>query len=156
MSLRGLVRAGGVAVCLSMAMPTSPAGAQPAPAPSPPTGSEPAAPDKKTAGERFREAEAAFLAGDFVRAGGLFEEANRLAPHPSALWNAARAWQRAATRARHEPLLLPRRAPADAPDRAAAAARWASCDRAWRAWRCARTSDRRHVDERPVTGATCG
>lgn len=154
MSLRGPLRAAGMAVCLSMAMPGSPAGAQPAADPP----AEAGAPDRKAAGDRFREAEAAFLAGDFVRAGTLFEEANRLAPHPSALWNAARAWQRAGDPARAMNLYARylEEAPADAPDRAAAATAVGELRP-----RVARLEiqDRNaltdvHVDERPVSGAT--
>ncbi|MEJ7729764.1 MAG: hypothetical protein WKG00_11145 [Polyangiaceae bacterium] len=158
MSLRGLVRAGGLAVCLSMATPSSTAGAQPAQDRPPPTGGDPTAPDKKAAGERFREAEAAFIAGDFVRAGGLFEEANTLAPHPSALWNAARAWPRAGDPARAMNLYARYldEAPADAPDRSAAAA--AANELRPRVARLQIASRDQltdvHVDERPVSGAS--
>jgi tetratricopeptide (TPR) repeat protein len=142
-----------MAVCFSMALPASRAGAQPAPD----GPAEPAAPYKKAASERFREAEAAFLAGDFVRAGGLFEEANRLAPHPSALWNAARAWQRAGDPARAMNLYARYLddAPADAPDRAAAAA--AVSELRPRVARLEIEAREQltdvHVDERPVSGA---
>ncbi len=52
--------------------------------------------DKRTAAvSKFTEGERAFKVGDFLLAAQLFEEAYRLAPHEDALWNAARAHDRA-------------------------------------------------------------
>src|SRR5438105_2783065 len=47
------------------------------------------------AGRLFREGKAAFDDGDYRHAAERFEEAYRTAPHPFALWNAARSWDRA-------------------------------------------------------------
>src|SRR5580692_1306830 len=47
------------------------------------------------AAERFKEGSKAFDLGDFAHAADAFELAYRLAPHVDALWNAARARQRA-------------------------------------------------------------
>ncbi len=47
------------------------------------------------AAEQFEEGKRAFDRGDFARAANAFEVAYRLAPHVDALWNAARAHQRA-------------------------------------------------------------
>jgi tetratricopeptide (TPR) repeat protein len=105
----GILLAGGATPALAQ---------QPAPA----TGASAA--NRKLAREKFQEGEQAFAAGDFPRAGAAFEEAHRAAPHPSALWNAARAWHRAGNAARAANLYgrYLREAPADAPDRAAAGA----------------------------------
>ena len=77
------------ALCAATVTCTLPARAQPAPAPS----AQPSAEDKKAAGKRFAEGEKAFRAGEFAQAGQDFEEAFALAPHPDALWNAARSWR---------------------------------------------------------------
>lgn len=55
---------------------------------------------RRDAAARFEEGTRAFDAGDFRRAGELFEIAYKLAPHEDPLWNAARAWQRAGELAR--------------------------------------------------------
>jgi hypothetical protein len=77
---------------------------------------------REAATRAFEEAERAFEAGDFVRAGGAFEEAHRALPHPAPLWNAARSWQKAGEIARAATLYARylREAPPDAPDRDAA------------------------------------
>lgn len=103
------------ALCAATVTCTLPARAQPAPAPS----AQPSAEDKKAAGKRFAEGEKAFRAGEFAQAGQDFEEAFALAPHPDALWNAARSWERAGDAVRaatlYERWLA--QAPPDAPDR---------------------------------------
>lgn len=48
--------------------------------------------DQGEAQRLFAEAEAAFEAGDYEQAARLFEQANRHAPHPSVLFNAAVSW----------------------------------------------------------------
>jgi hypothetical protein len=53
------------------------------------------APERARAAKIFRSAEAAFRQHDYRRAAEGFEEANAIAPHPSALFNAARAWEKA-------------------------------------------------------------
>jgi tetratricopeptide (TPR) repeat protein len=62
--------------------------------------------------------------GDFPQAAELFEKAYQRAPHHSALWNAARSWQRAGEIARAANLYARylREAPANAPDRNSATA----------------------------------
>jgi hypothetical protein len=71
------------------------------------------------AAKQFVAGQKAFGAGDYRSAAGLFEGAYRDKPHHSALWNAARSWQRAGDEVRAANLyarfLL--EAPADAPDR---------------------------------------
>jgi hypothetical protein len=52
------------------------------------------------AAEEFKQGAAAFGIGDYLRAGEAFERAYTLAPHPDALWNAARAFHRLGERAR--------------------------------------------------------
>lgn len=56
--------------------------------------------DEKAAGKSFAEGMKAFDAGEFLRAAEAFEAAYAKKPHPSPLWNAARAWQRAGEPAR--------------------------------------------------------
>ncbi|MFO0740711.1 MAG: hypothetical protein U0270_32740 [Labilithrix sp.] len=51
--------------------------------------------DEKKAAKAFADGQSAFEAGDFRRAAGLFETAYATKPHHSALWNAAKSWQRA-------------------------------------------------------------
>jgi hypothetical protein len=48
----------------------------------------------------FAEGQKAFRAGDFRHAAESFEAAYKAAPHPDALWNAARAWHRADEKAK--------------------------------------------------------
>ncbi len=48
---------------------------------------------KKEAGKLFREGERAFKKHDYEKAANAFETANALAPHPAALYNAAKSWQ---------------------------------------------------------------
>lgn len=71
------------------------------------------------AAKQFVEGQKAFTAGDYRRAGALFEGAYHDKPHHSALWNAARSWQKAGEEVRAANLyarfLL--EAPANAPDR---------------------------------------
>lgn len=71
------------------------------------------------AARQFVEGQKAFTAGDYRRAADLFEGAYKDKPHHSALWNAARSWQRAGEEVRAANLyarfLL--EAPANAPDR---------------------------------------
>jgi tetratricopeptide (TPR) repeat protein len=47
--------------------------------------------DKKRAGARFREGEALFQKHAYAEAAEAFEEAYRIAPHPSVLWNVVNA-----------------------------------------------------------------
>lgn len=54
----------------------------------------------RAASRTFAEGEKAFRGGDYTRAGESFEAAYGLVPHEDALWNAARAWQRAGETAR--------------------------------------------------------
>ena len=49
--------------------------------------------DKQRAAELFAGGEAALKRGDFPGAGAAFEQAALYAPHPSALLNAAEAWE---------------------------------------------------------------
>ena len=71
------------------------------------------------AARQLVEGQKAFGAGDYRRAADLFEGAYKDKPHHSALWNAARSWQRAGEEVRAANLyarfLL--EAPANAPDR---------------------------------------
>jgi tetratricopeptide (TPR) repeat protein len=57
--------------------------------------SEISAQDKARAAKIFRSAEGAFRQHEYARAAEQFEEANSIAPHPAALFNAARAWEKA-------------------------------------------------------------
>lgn len=71
------------------------------------------------AAKQFVEGQKAFGAGDYRRAAALFEGAYRDKPHHSALWNAARSWQRAGEEI-HAANLYARflsEAPSNAPDR---------------------------------------
>jgi hypothetical protein len=90
----------------------------------PSAAAEPAGDARKEAAALFADGERAFAAGDFLHAGEAFEAAYRTAPHHAALWNAARAWQRAGERARSANLYVRylREAPPDAPDRNGATA----------------------------------
>jgi tetratricopeptide (TPR) repeat protein len=56
--------------------------------------------DSEQAQRLFDQAEQAFDAEDYTRAAQLFEEANRHAPHPSVLFNAAVSWDHAGELAR--------------------------------------------------------
>ncbi|MBX3226688.1 MAG: tetratricopeptide repeat protein [Labilithrix sp.] len=78
--------------------------------------------DDKRAAKAFTEGQQAFEAGDFRRAAGLFEQAYAAKPHHSALWNAARSWQRAGEDLTAVNLLerYLHDAPTDAPNRAEA------------------------------------
>jgi hypothetical protein len=98
----------------------APARAQEPPAPPPVTSTAP----RFEASKEFNEGERAFDRGDFVHAAEAFEAAYRLVPHVDALWNAARAWQRADELARAATLYAEflRQAPADASDRNVATA----------------------------------
>jgi hypothetical protein len=73
---------------------------------------------RKAAAKAFVEGEKAFAAKDYALAASRFEEANRLAPHPNAVWNEARALQRAGERAHAANLYAKflREAPSDARD----------------------------------------
>lgn len=51
--------------------------------------------DQQRAAQAFAQGQKAFNAGDYRNAGEKFEEAYSITPHPSPLWNAARAWHRA-------------------------------------------------------------
>jgi hypothetical protein len=79
------------------------------------------------AAARFEEGTKAFEAGDFRRAAEAFGSAYHLAPNTDALWNAARAWQRAGEAARAATLYSRylRDAPPNASDRPAATAQLA-------------------------------
>lgn len=50
---------------------------------------------KKKAAKKFREGERAYQRHDYPKAAAAFEEAYAIAPHPAALFNAARAYQKA-------------------------------------------------------------
>src|SRR4051812_44389729 len=78
--------------------------------------------DDKKAAKAFADGQAAFEAGDFRRAAGLFETAYAAKPHHSALWNAAKSWQRAGEDLTAVNLLerYLKEAPADAVNRAEA------------------------------------
>lgn len=78
--------------------------------------------EEKKAAKAFTEGQAAFEAGDFRRAAGLFETAYAIKPHHSALWNAAKSWQRAGDDLTAVNLLIRYldQAPTDAPNRAEA------------------------------------
>src|SRR5262249_17315843 len=52
------------------------------------------------AARHFERAEKAFKLNDFAGAAKAFEDAYRASPHPDALWNAARSWERAGDLAR--------------------------------------------------------
>ncbi len=60
-----------------------------------PAGAEPATGAKNQAAELFRAAEEAFRRHDYADAAAHFEQANAIAPHPAALFNAATAWDKA-------------------------------------------------------------
>jgi hypothetical protein len=110
------VRAYGLALLAAMGV-----GASTATVRADPAGEGPAvsAQDKREAAKKFAEGKRAFFMGDFPRAAEAFEEANRLAPHHSSLWNAARAWHRAGnlTRAANQYAAYLEIAPPRAPDR---------------------------------------
>ena len=82
----------------------------------------PTAEQRKAAAAKFKEGEGAFKAGDYLHAGAAFEDAYRIAPHHSALWNAARAWQKGGDVRRAAGLYARylRDAPLDDPDRKSA------------------------------------
>lgn len=85
-----------------------------------PPGHAASTPDARRAAAReFARGEKAFQGGDFTLAAASFETAHRLAPHPDALWNAARAWHRAgeAAHAANDYARYLREAPPGAPDR---------------------------------------
>jgi tetratricopeptide (TPR) repeat protein len=87
--------------------------------------------EEKRAAKAFAEGQAAFEAGDFRRAAGLFETAYATKPHHSALWNAAKSWQRAGEDLTAVNLLerYLREAPADAANRAEANAALAAIEK---------------------------
>jgi hypothetical protein len=97
---------------LALLLATIPARAQP----------ENRATNRVEAAARFEEGTKAFEVGDFRRAAEAFDAADRLAPNPDALWNAARAWHRAGEAARAATLYARylRAAPPDATDRGTA------------------------------------
>lgn len=84
----------------------------------------PTAEDKRAAAKAFAEGRRAFQLGDYAHAAESFEEAYRLAPHHSPLWNAARAWHRAGNLVRAANLYTKYldEAPPRTPDRNKAAA----------------------------------
>jgi tetratricopeptide (TPR) repeat protein len=65
-----------------------------------PPAAEPSATDKERAAAHFRRGEAAFKAHDYERAAAAFLEAHRSQPHPAALFNAARSFEKAGQLAR--------------------------------------------------------
>jgi tetratricopeptide (TPR) repeat protein len=75
--------------------------------------------DRQAAAQAFAEGQRAFTLGDFPHAAESFEKAYSKAPHHSALWNAARSWQKAGETARAANLYARylREAPPNAPDR---------------------------------------
>jgi hypothetical protein len=74
---------------------------------------------RRDAAKAFKEGVKAFAAKDYATAALRFEEADHLAPHPSAVWNLARSLDHAGQRARAANAYLRylRDAPPDAPDR---------------------------------------
>jgi hypothetical protein len=82
-------------------------------------GGEPSEEDRQAAQREFAEGQRAFNAKDYRRAAEQFEAAYRHKPHPSPLWNAARAWQRAGEPVRAANLYSKflREAPPDSRDR---------------------------------------
>lgn len=84
----------------------------------------PSAESRKAAGEAFAQGEDAFRARRYSEAGDAFERAYSFVPHPDALLNAARAWQKDGDLARAANLLdrYLKAAASDAPDRKAASA----------------------------------
>jgi len=117
----------------------------------------PSAEDRKTAAQRFADGEKAYKSKDFARAAEAFEDANRLAPHPSASWNAARAWQRAGENARAANLYARylREATQSDPDRSQSAAALAELSTALgRIEIVGSDLSELRVDQRPVDGAT--
>lgn len=115
------------AVALSVASPASAAPPRPGPkkpAPAPAAAAKAVAPDpsadadkeggadkgsdkaeessdeRKNAQRAFAEGQRAFKNRDFKHAAESFEVAYKSAPHPDALWNAARSWSRAGERTR--------------------------------------------------------
>jgi hypothetical protein len=79
---------------------------------------------RSEAEKQFNEGERAFDRGDFVHAAEAFERAYRWVPHTDALWNAARAWQRADEPARAATAYARflREAPSSSADRSVATA----------------------------------
>jgi tetratricopeptide (TPR) repeat protein len=77
---------------------------------------------RRDAAKAFTEGTKAFAAGDYELAARRFDEADRLAPHPNAVWNLARALEHAghAARAADAYARFLREAPPDAHDRDAA------------------------------------
>jgi hypothetical protein len=77
---------------------------------------------RRDAAKAFAEGVKAFAAKDYATAALRFDEADRLAPHPNAVWNLARALQRGGERARAADAYTRylREAPPDAHDRDAA------------------------------------
>ncbi len=75
--------------------------------------------DTRRAAAEFKEGTRAFEGGDFRLAAQCFERAHAAKPHPSVLWNAARAWQKAGDAPRAATLydLYLKDAPASARDR---------------------------------------
>jgi tetratricopeptide (TPR) repeat protein len=90
--------------------------AQIEPAATPPA---PTADERQVAHADYGQGKVAFEAGDYLRAGKLFLEAYRHAPHHDALWNAARAFELGGEKARAANLYSQYLAiaPADARDR---------------------------------------
>jgi hypothetical protein len=78
---------------LSALLIARPAGAE---APKPAISAE----DRKTAQREFAEGNRAFNKRDYKHAAESFESAYKHAPHPDALWNAARSWFRAGEKTR--------------------------------------------------------
>ncbi len=117
----------------------------------------PSAAARRDAAQKFVEGTRAFDAGDFHRAGEAFEAAYALAPHPDALWNAARAWHSAGEDARaanHYAHYL-RDAPPQARDRASAQSALRALARKLGRIEVHASEgvDDLRVDEGPVTGA---
>jgi hypothetical protein len=60
----------------------------------------PSADDRKAARQAFIDGQSSFKKGDYRHAAESFETAYKRAPHPDALWNAARSWFRAGEKTR--------------------------------------------------------
>lgn len=100
MRLLGAIAA--ASLTLSALAVAAPAEASPSKAAKAPKGSKKAGPsdDRKTGQREFAEGQRAFAKRDYRHAAESFESAYKHAPHPDALWNAARSWARAGEKAR--------------------------------------------------------
>jgi hypothetical protein len=108
-----------------------------------------------TAAGEFAAGERAFAAGDYLHAAESFERAYELSPHPDAMWNVARSWERTGelARAANAYDLYLRTAPPGARDREQAiAALRAAAARVGRLEIQAPDLSDVRVDDRPARG----